>query len=199
MTERPTNTIPDKKHVVAVPSSHTHAPGHEHAHTHESKAEIKAEAKIEEKKEEKKEDKKVKEVKKIVKKEEARALSNGVAISLKHGMHISRFIKNKSIDRATKELEEVIILKRAIPFSGEIPHRKGMMSGRYPVEASKAFILLLKHLKGNSIANGMDLDKLRITEASVSWASRPLRSGGRHAKRVNMILVAKEKEEKKNG
>jgi len=107
-------------------------------------------------------------------------------------MYICRFIKNKSIDKAILDLEQVIKLKRAIPFKGEIPHRKGMMSGRYPVKASKLFINLLKGLKGNISVNNLDLDKTVIYFASANWASRPLRREGRKAKRTSVTLKARE-------
>jgi hypothetical protein len=50
----------------------------------------------------------------------------------------------------------------------------------------------LKGLKGNALVNSMDLEKTRIYTASTSWASRPARRGGKHAKRSNVILKAKE-------
>lgn len=168
-----------------------------HSHT-EKKMEAKMEEKTEHKHSEAKETKtEVKETKKDkkpkVKKEEAVAHGNGLAVSLKQGMAISRFIKGKPIDKAIAELEQVIGMKRAIPFKGEIPHRHGnMMSGRYPVNASKEFIYILKALRGNSIANGLELDNTRVSFASVSWASRPLKRGGRKAKRTNLILKARE-------
>jgi ribosomal protein L22 len=155
---------------------------------HEEK---KVETKIEEKKEVKAEEKKH-EVK-VTKKEEAVAKGVSVHMSKRQGMYISRFIKGKKIDQAIKDLEEVILLKRAVPFKGEIPHRKGkgMMSGRYPVNASKIFIQLLKALKGNSTVNGLDLDKTRIYFAHSTFASRPSRRQGK-AKRAHITLKAKE-------
>jgi len=93
-------------------------------------------------------------------------------------------------------LQDVIKLKRAVPFKGEIPHRKGMMSGRYPVNASKLFISLLKALKGNSIVNGLDLEKTRIYFAHSTFASRPSRRGGK-SKRAHITLKAKEFEKNK--
>ena len=109
-------------------------------------------------------------------------------------MYICRFIKGKSIDEAINLLNDVIEMRKFVPFKGEIPHRKGrgVMSARYPIAASKQFIPVLKGLKGNSIANGLDLDKTIIYYCSASWASRPVRSGGRKGKRVNLILKAKE-------
>lgn len=131
---------------------------------------------------------------KIAKKEEAVAKGTNFHASKKHCMYISSFIKNKSIDQAIKELEEVIKFKRVIPFKGEIPHRSqpNIMSGRYPISASKEFINLLKALKGNVIVNGLDLDKTRIYFASATWASRPAKRGGMRFKRSYVVLKAKE-------
>ena len=163
----------------------------------EEKKEIKEDKKDAEKKETGK-DKKVEE--KLPKKDEAIAFGKSFHISKKQGMYICSFIKNKKIDDAIKDLKEVILMKRAIPFKGEIPHRKGkgMMSGRYPVKAAGLFINLLKSLKGNVLVNGMDLDKSRIKMASANWAARPMRSNRREGKRTNVILKAREiLEEKK--
>ena len=154
---------------------------------------------VEDKKEEKKISKK-KEEEKLPKKDEAIAFGKSFHISKKQGMYICSFIKNKKIDDTIKELGEVILMKRAVPFKGEIPHRKGqgMMSGRYPVKAAGLVINLLKSLKGNILVNGMDLDKTRINFASSSWATRPMRSNRREGKRTHIILKAKEiLEEKK--
>ncbi|MEK6892966.1 MAG: hypothetical protein AABX07_02075 [Nanoarchaeota archaeon] len=129
-----------------------------------------------------------------VKKEEAIAKGLNLHASKKHCMYICSFIKNKSIDWAILELQKVIQLKRPIPFKGEIPHRSypGMMSGRYPVSASKQFINILKALKGNVIANGMELEKTRIYFGSANWASRPQKRGGARFKRTHVLLKAKE-------
>ncbi len=128
------------------------------------------------------------------KKHEAVAYGDALPISKKHGMYICSFIRGKKIDSAIANLQEVLKFKKAVPFKGEIPHRKGkgMMSGRYPISASKQFITLLKGLKGNVIVNGMDLDKTVIAEASSSWASRPARRDSRKGKRSHIILKARE-------
>jgi ribosomal protein L22 len=171
----------------------------------DEKTKQKTEAK---KAEEKVEEKKVEEVKqeqkpeakkeekpavKIVKKDEAITKGNGVHASMKQSMYICSFIKGKSIDTAMADLEDVLKFKKVVPFKGEIPHRHGrIMSGRYPIVVSKIFINLLKTLKGNVIANQMDLDKARITFASATYASRAARKGGGTFKRANIILKAKE-------
>jgi len=128
----------------------------------------------------------------VSKKDLAIAHGRNFHASMKNCSYICRFIKNKSIDTAINDLEEVIKMKKPVPFKGEIPHRKGkkMMSGRYPIKAAKMFINLLKSLKGNVLVNQMDLDKTKITIASASWAERPMKSGGRKFKRTNILVKA---------
>ncbi|MEM4271519.1 MAG: uL22 family ribosomal protein [Candidatus Pacearchaeota archaeon] len=129
-----------------------------------------------------------------IKKTEVKAAGLNLRASLKHCMYISRFIKGKTIDQAISDLQDVVKFKRAVPFRGEIPHRreKGIMSGRYPIAASKQIISVLKGLKGNALAGNMDLDKTRITFANPSWASQPAKRGGAKFKRVNIYFKAKE-------
>jgi large subunit ribosomal protein L22 len=156
---------------------------------------------------------KVKEESKIVKAEEKKIESNasekkkviekkkldyacvnvkGIVISTKMGAYICKFIKKKKIDEAIKYLEGTIKGKNVIPMKGEIAHRHGeFMAGRYPVNASKEFIILLKSLKSNAIQNG--IENPVITEAVANMGSRPLGRGGRvQRKRTHITLVAKE-------
>lgn len=162
----------------------------------EKKEDKKPESKLEEKIEAAKSKDAKKQAKIIVKKEEGIANGINLSISKKHSMYICSFIKNKNIDAAIHDLENVMKYKIAVPFKGEIPHRKGMHSGRYPINASQVFISLLKGLKGNAVVNGFDLDRTIITEASASWASRPAKSQGRRAKRTHVILKAREIKDK---
>jgi ribosomal protein L22 len=128
----------------------------------------------------------------LVKKEEAFARGLSLPISKKHAMYLCSFIKNKSVDAALSDLGDVLKFKKAVPYKGEIPHRHGMMSGRYPLNATKAFISMLKGLRGNIIVSGMDIEKARITFASASWASRQRKAGGMRFKRTHVVLKARE-------
>jgi len=162
-----------------------------HAEKKEEKIEEKKMEKAEENKEQKHEEKKVEQ--KITKKDEAIAKGLDLHASKKHCMYICSFIKGKKIDDAIKDLEDVIKLKKAVPYKGEIPHRRGrMMSGRYPVKTAKQMIHVLKALKGNVLVNGMDLDKTRIAIASANWASLPAKKGGARFKRSHVLLIARE-------
>jgi len=145
-------------------------------------------------KEIKKEDKKPK--KEIVKKDKAIVFGRSLAISKKHSMAICDMIRGKTPDKAIEMLEKVLLFKRAVPMNWmEVPHKKGIMAGRYPINASKTFIDLLKQLKANSSVNGIDYPI--ITAAKADKASRPHRRGGARAKRAHIYLEAKNRVEKK--
>lgn len=112
------------------------------------------------------------------KKEEAVVNGKDLRISTKHAVAIGNFIRNKNIEVAIDELEEVSKMKRAIPMRGEIPHRKGnMMSGRYPLNATKEILMLLKSLKANAINHEIELEKVKLYFMA-NTASRPMKRFG---------------------
>ena len=163
---------------------HDHSAHAGHDHKHE---ENKAETKMEDKKQI------AKETKPKIKKDFAIVNGPSVHISKRHGIYICAFIKGKKIDQAISDLQKVIMLKKAVPFKGEIPHRKGnIMSGRYPVAAAKIFIPLLKNLKGAVLFNEMDVTTTRISSAYTNFASRPQRRGGMKGKRASVTIEARE-------
>jgi len=94
-------------------------------------------------------------------------------------------------------LEKVIKLKTPMKMKGEIPHRHGnIMSGRYPINACKAFINLLKSLQANANVNGIENPYIILAKANK--ATRPYRRGGRERfKRTNVLLIAREKTQNK--
>ncbi len=162
----------------------------------EEKHDEKKEIKVEETKTEEK--KKPVQKKEIVKKHEA--IVNGISlpISTKDSVAICKFIKGKTIEKALEDLELVLQFKKAIPMKGEIPHRKGkgMMAGRYPVKPVGYFIIMLKNLRANAIANGMD--EGIITEAVPNRASRPYgRFGSVKRKRTHVKIKLSEKKSNK--
>lgn len=128
------------------------------------------------------------------KKTEAVVNSFNLPISTKNSAAICRFIKNKKIENAIADLEQVLTYKKAIPMKGEIPHRKGkgMMSGRYPKKATEYFIKLLKNLSANANAN--EFVEPIIMEAVANIGSRPFGKFGRvRKKRTHVRIIAKEK------
>ncbi len=163
---------------------------------------------VEEKIQNKQEENKVEERADVVKKETKKtnvpkeipakdvAIVNGfsLAISPKNSKWISKMIMKKSIDNAITMVEEVVVKKRAVKMDGaEIPHRKGkgMMSGRYPVNAAKEFIVLLKQLKANAIVNGVE--NPIITLAMANKGRLPFKKEGRRGKRAHVRIEARDK------
>ena len=141
-------------------------------------------------------DKKKPEVKKI-KKTEAVVNGKSLPISTLYSVAVCKFIKKKTIENAIKDLEDVLRKVKAVPMTGEIPHRKGkIMSGRYPKNAAEAFIRLLKNLRANAIAN--ELDNPIIVEAIANMASRPYgRFGSVRRKRTHVLIKVKERTKKR--
>ncbi len=158
---------------------------------------------IDEKKEEKKtDDKKTKEIKKPskkIKKEEVYVNAKNIPISTKYAISICKFVKGKRIGDAIRDLEQVVLLKKAVPMKGEYAHKKGkgIAGGKYPQRASKHFIILLKSLAGN--ANNHEMLDPVIAEASANWAPAPRGRFGRvKRKRSHIRLKAVEIKVKEN-
>jgi len=159
----------------------------------EEKIDEQIEKKLEKTKEEKKDSKK----ETRAPKSEAVVNSINAHLSAKTSAYVCRFIKNKTIDQAISDLEEVIAQKKVVPMKGEIPHRKGkgIMSGRYPKNAAEHFIKLLKTLAGNSNVNG--LEEPVIVEAFANIGERPYgKFGAVRRKRAHIKIIAKNKVKK---
>ena len=188
MTERNNNPNPKQKKamkesVESMKNANKTAVD-ESKKVQDKKEEVKTEAKPEEKK---------KPEVKHVKKDEAVVNARSLPISTKTSADVCRFIRGKRIGDALEYLELVMVGKKALPMKGEYAHRKGkIMSGGFPFEASKHFIVLLKSLAANAGANGID-DPV-IVEAIPNMASRPFGRFGRfQKKRTHVRLVAREK------
>ena len=111
-----------------------------------------------------------------------------VGISTKHSIAICNYIKGKNIDTALSMLNAVERMKKAVPMKGEIPHRSGMMSGRYPINATIEFIKLLKSLKSNAIANELEFEKY-VVFCKADVAPRPYKRFGKgRFKRTHITL-----------
>ncbi len=93
-------------------------------------------------------------------------------ISHKHAREVAVAIKGLSIEKARDFLQAVINKERAVAFrrfKNQVGHRSdpGMMSGRYPQKTAKEFIKVLDNLESNAEYKGMDLDRLKIINATV--------------------------------
>ena len=92
-------------------------------------------------------------------------------ISHKHTREIAVAIKGLTIEKARDYLQNVIEHKRSIPFrrfKNQVGHRTdpGVMSGRYPEKAVTEVLKLLDNLESNAEYKGMDMDRLKIINAT---------------------------------
>lgn len=168
----------------------------------EKKKEPKVEGKEKEKAEEKKKEEKGKKEKKkeepkMVKKDKAIARGKDLQISTKHAIAICNFIRKKKIEKSILYLEQVMEKKKAMPMKGEIPHRKGkdVKIGRYPFQASKVFIKLLKSLAANCSINGLENPYISTAKADIAYRPHK-RFGQGRSKRTHVLLIAEEEKTK---
>ena len=92
-------------------------------------------------------------------------------ISHKHAREIALAIKGLSIEKARDYLLDVTKFKRSIPFKrykNQVGHKSdpGTMSGRYPEKAATEILRLLDNLESNAEYKGMDIDRLKIINAT---------------------------------
>lgn len=93
-------------------------------------------------------------------------------ISHKHAREVAVAIKGLSIEKARDYLHAVISKDRAVAFrrfKNQVGHKAdpGMMAGRYPQKTAKEFVKVLDNLESNAEYKGMDLDRLKIVNATV--------------------------------
>jgi large subunit ribosomal protein L22 len=105
----------------------------------------------------------------------ARGKANELSMSPKHSIEIAGFIRNKRVDEAIAYLNDVVALKKAIPFrrfNRNVAHKRGLPgkwdAGRFPVKASKEFIRLLESVKKNAEYIGLDAENLEIIHVSAN-------------------------------
>ena len=92
-------------------------------------------------------------------------------ISHKHAREIATAIKGLSVEKARDYLQSVIEHKRCIPFrryKNQVGHRSdpGGRAGRYPEKAVTEVLRLLDNLESNAEYKGMDMDRLKIINAT---------------------------------
>jgi ribosomal protein L22 len=150
----------------------------------EDKNKMKAE-KAEEKKPEKKE---------LVRKEKVVARIFAARISPKQSFAICKMIKGKTPERAIEMLENVIKKKQPVKMpTREVGHQKGagVAGARYPVNAAKVFIPLVKQLAAN--AQSLGVENPIISAAIANKGAKVYRRGGKEAKRTHLTLEAIQK------
>ncbi|MBU0460157.1 MAG: 50S ribosomal protein L22 [Nanoarchaeota archaeon] len=125
------------------------------------------------------------------------AKAMNLPVSTKHGVEISNFLRYKKTSFAKRFLEDVIQLKKPVPFkkfNRDVGHKPGMAAGRYPQKAAKEFLSLIKSVEANAQMKGLNTSNLKITKLLANKASLPM-TGGRQrrgTKRTHLEVEVKE-------
>jgi large subunit ribosomal protein L22 len=105
----------------------------------------------------------------------AKAKANELNVSPKHSIEIAGFIRHQRVNDAIAYLQEVVKLKKAVPFryfTRNVAHKRGLPgnwdAGRYPVKASREYIRILESVKKNAEYIGLDAENLEIIHASAN-------------------------------
>ncbi len=100
-----------------------------------------------------------------------RASTREKNMSHKHAREIAHRIKDMRVEKARDFLQRVTRMQSAVPmkrFKNQVGHKSdpGLMAGRYPQKTAKEFLKLLDNLESNAEYKGMDLDRLKIVNAT---------------------------------
>lgn len=132
----------------------------------------------------------------------ASAKGLNLSISTKQSVEISYHLRYRDTSFAKQFLEEVVKLKKAVPFrrfTRDIGHKPGISAGRFPQKAASEFLKLIKSVEANAQAKGLNTSNLKIIKLLANKASVPL-TGGRNrrgTKRTHLEIQVKEGREKK--
>lgn len=105
------------------------------------------------------------------------AIASGreLPVSIKNTREVCNTIKGMTLERAKTYLEQVILMKRPVPFKRnhkKIGHRHGMKefkyhAGRFPQKSARFVYEVLMNAESNAEYKGLDPDRLRVTHTAV--------------------------------
>jgi large subunit ribosomal protein L22 len=101
----------------------------------------------------------------------SKAMGNEFHISPKHAREICRTLRGMRAEAAKSLLEDVIALKRPVPFkryNRNVAHRHGLVradAGRYPQKAAKAVLTVLQNAMANAEYKGLEAENLKVYHA----------------------------------
>jgi large subunit ribosomal protein L22 len=108
--------------------------------------------------------------------EGVKASGRDMRISPKAAREICRSIRGARLDEARRFLQDVIDMKRAVPYrrhKKEVPHKAGLdkwFAGRYPVKAARAILKVLDSLEANCEDQGFDVERVRLVHVAAQRA-----------------------------
>ncbi len=117
----------------------------------------------------------------------AKAFGVNLPISTKKSVELANFLRFRDLIQAKRLLENVMLKNVAVPmrrYNKDTGHKPGIGPGRYPRNAAKEFLFLLKSAESNAKQKGMDVNQLYIHQLIANQGAKQFRSG-RQRGRVN--------------
>jgi large subunit ribosomal protein L22 len=99
----------------------------------------------------------------------ARARGVELPMSPKKTYEVLNAIRGMPVERARRFLEEVVALKRAVPFrryNQETAHHPGTGPGRFPKKVAKNVLAVLRNAEENAEYDGLDAERLFVKVAA---------------------------------
>ena len=113
-------------------------------------------------------------------------------ISHKKAVEICNFIRDKSLIRAKKLLENVTEKTTAVPFrryKRGIPHRSAIGPGKFPVKASENILKLLNSAEANAQFKGLSSTNLIIKHISSKKAGSAMHTGRQRSRKIKRCYI----------
>lgn len=89
-------------------------------------------------------------------------------ISFKEAVEVCKYIKGRNLDEVRKLLNEIIEMKRAVPFRRyrkKVAHHNNdgkIDSARYPIKVAKELLKLIDTLESNAEFKGLDVSRVKL-------------------------------------
>jgi len=128
----------------------------------------------------------------------AKAYGSNLPISTKKSVEIANNIRGWNVQKAKTYLENVINKKQAVKmnrYNRDTAHKKEIAAGKYPINAAKDILMVLKSAESNALNKGMNTKDLVITHISAHIASRPWHYGRKRRskmKRSHIQIIVEE-------
>lgn len=123
----------------------------------------------------------------------ARAVGVGMNISTKQAIEICNAIRGKVVDKAIMYLDEVLAMKKAIPFkrfTNGIGHRKGhIANGAFPLNACGEIKRLIQDVRANAQFKGLNGSNLSIVHINAQKGSNSFRYGRQRRRKMKLTTV----------
>lgn len=127
----------------------------------------------------------------------SRAMASELHISFKKTREICHFIQGMRLPQAQAYLNDVVVMKKAIPFKRHTDgsgHKKGMANGKYPVNASTEVLKVLKNAESNAEYKGLEpsrmfIKSIRANRGRVIRGFRPRARGRASPKNTTTVNI----------